>query len=157
MKCYGVDEVAARILALEEGSRVVIAAPLVLAPGQGIIEKLTLLVGDGLQRVCVGGETRFIEDYLPTVDPETRAEEIAVVVDRARVAPDDDTATRLRDSVARAFSYGDGVCTILTDRGAESFRRGSKPTASASNLRPNTSSGSTIRWAPAPAAKATGR
>ena len=121
VKCYGVDEVAARILALEEGSRVVIAAPLVLAPGQGIIEKLTLLVGDGLQRVCVGGETRFIEDYLPTVGPETRAEEIAVVVDRARVAPDDDTATRLRDSVARAFSYGDGVCTILTDRGAESF------------------------------------
>ncbi|MFR5979879.1 MAG: hypothetical protein ACLUGV_00340 [Alistipes shahii] len=32
-------------------SRVVIAAPLMLAEGQGIIEKLTLLLSDGLMRV----------------------------------------------------------------------------------------------------------
>ena len=101
--------------------RVVIAAPLTLGRGQGIIEKLTLLLSDGLMRVWTKGETRLIEDILPQVDEKTRAEEILVVIDRARIAADDDTQTRMRDSVARAFSYGEGICTVITDKGATEF------------------------------------
>ena len=52
---------------------------------------------------------------------KTRAEEILVVIDRARIAADDDTQTRMRDSVARAFSYGEGICTVITDKGATEF------------------------------------
>ena len=26
-----------------------------------------------------------------------------------------------RDSVARAFSYGDGICTVISDKGAAEF------------------------------------
>ncbi len=121
VRCYSVDDVVGRILELGEGSRVVIAAPLVLSKGQGIIEKLTLLMGDGIQRVHVAGVTHFIEDFLPTVNDATQAGEVSVVIDRARIASDDDTMTRLRDSVARAFSYGDGICTIISERGSESF------------------------------------
>ena len=44
-----------------------------------------------------------------------------MIVDRLRVASDEEFATRLRDSVARAFAYGDGVCRILTDERAEEF------------------------------------
>ena len=98
-----------------------IAAPLTLGRGQGIIEKLTLLLSDGLMRVWTKGETRLIEDILPQVDEKTRAEEILVVIDRARIAADDDTQTRMRDSVARAFSYGEGICTVITDKGATEF------------------------------------
>ena len=118
--CYDVDDVAARILA-RDGERVVIAAPLRLAAGQGLIEKLTLLLADGLMRVHAGGRVQLIEDFIPTVGPETTADGIRVVVDRLRVAQDDDTQTRVRDSVARAFSYGDGVCTVLTDDAEEEF------------------------------------
>ena len=39
------------------------------------------------------------------------------MIDRARVASDDDTQTRLRDSVARAFSYGEGDCIVVTEEG----------------------------------------
>lgn len=121
VKCFGVDEVASYILSLDEGGRVVVAAPLVLTEGQGIIEKLTLLLGDGVQRVHVGGETLFIEDFLPTVGKNTRSGDILAVIDRTRIASDDDTVTRLRDSIARAFSYGDGACAIITDQGTEVF------------------------------------
>ena len=121
VRCYSVDDVAAYIQGLGEGSRVVIAAPLVLGPGQGIIEKLTLLLSDGLMRVWTGGETRLIEDILPGIDDKTDAGEILVVVDRARIAADDDTQTRLRDSIARAFSYGEGICTVISDRGTAEF------------------------------------
>ena len=120
VRCYSVDDVAAWILA-REGQRVVIAAPMVLAPGQGIIEKLTLLLSEGLMRVQTGGATRLIEEVLPEIGPATRAEEIQVVIDRLRVAADDDTQTRIRDSVARAFSYGDGVCTVTAGEETQSF------------------------------------
>ena len=43
------------------------------------------------------------------------------MIDRLRVTSDEEFATRLRDSVARAFAYGDGVCRILTDDGVEEF------------------------------------
>ena len=121
VRCYSVDDVAAYIQQQGEGGRVVIAAPLTLGRGQGIIEKLTLLLYDGLMRVWTKGETRLIEDILPQVDEKTRAEEILVVIDRARIAADDDTQTRMRDSVARAFSYGEGICTVITDKGATEF------------------------------------
>ena len=112
VRCYGTDDVAEYVLS-HAGERVVITAPLTLAEGQGLIEKLTLLLSDGLMRVHADGEVRLIEEVLPGIGPDTRAEGMLAVIDRLRVAADDDTQTRIRDSVARAFSYGDGLCTIL--------------------------------------------
>ena len=120
VRCFSVDDVTARILA-RDGQRVVIGAPLVLGEGQGIIEKLTLLLSEGLMRVYTGGEVRLIEDVLPGIGPDTRADEIRIVVDRMRVATDEDSQTRIRDSVARAFSYGGGICEIVTDEGVREF------------------------------------
>ncbi|MDE7122983.1 MAG: excinuclease ABC subunit UvrA, partial [Alistipes sp.] len=120
VRCYSVDDVAARILR-REGQRMEIAAPLVLAPGQGLIEKLTLLVADGLMRLRLDGRTQLIEEALPSLDPATDPATIAVVIDRMRVAVDDDMQTRIRDSVARAFSYGDGICRLITETGDEEY------------------------------------
>ena len=121
VKCYTEDDVAQYILSLPEGSRVAVAAPLQLREGQGVIEKLTLVLGEGILRVHAAGETLPIEDFLPRVDENTRAEDISIVVDRAKVSQDGDLPTRLRDSVARAFSYGNGVCQIITPEGVKGF------------------------------------
>ena len=121
VRCYSVDDVAAQLLAQPEGSRAVIAAPLVLAPGQGIIEKLTLLLADGLLRLHTQGATRLIEEVLPEIGPQSDPSQFSVVIDRLRVATDADTQTRIRDSVARAFSYGDGVCRLITEAGEQTF------------------------------------
>lgn len=121
VRCFSVDDVAAYIQQLGDDNRAVIAAPLVLGKGQGIIEKLTLLLSDGLMRVYMKGETRLIEDILPAIDQTTQAGDIQIVIDRMRIASDDDTQTRIRDSVARAFSYGDGICTVISDKGAAEF------------------------------------
>ena len=121
VRCYSVDDVAARILAEKEGSRIIIAAPIRLAAGQGRIEKMTLLLSDGLMRVRTGGETRLIEEVLPTIGPDTKAEAFEVVIDRLRLTADDDTATRVRDSVARAFSYGNGICVVAGENGEENY------------------------------------
>lgn len=120
VRCFSVDDVAAYVLG-HDGERVAIGAPLVLGQGQGIIEKLTLLLSEGLMRVYTNGEVRLIEDVLPGIGPDTKADEIRIIVDRMRVAADDDSQTRIRDSVARAFSYGDGICEIVTDEGVREF------------------------------------
>ena len=80
VKCYTEDDVAQYILSLPEGSRVAVAAPLQLREGQGVIEKLTLVLGEGILRVHAAGETLPIEDFLPRVDENTRAEDISIVV-----------------------------------------------------------------------------
>ena len=118
--CFSVDDVAAWILGHAD-QRVVIGAPLALAEGQGIIEKLTLLLSEGLMRVYTDGEVKLIEDILPGIGPDTDPEGIKMVVDRMRVTTDEDMQTRIRDSVARAFSYGGGICEVVTDEGVREF------------------------------------
>ena len=113
VKCYDTDEVTRFILSHEEGTRVMIAAPLLLTEGQGLIEKITLLVADGVQRLYVDGEVLLVEEFMPRITLETDAEGIYIILSRAKVSDDDDTASRLRDAVARAFNYGDGVCNII--------------------------------------------
>ena len=113
VKCYDTDEVVRYILAHEEGTRVMIAAPLQLTDGQGIIEKLTLLIAEGIQRLYVEGEVVLIEDFMPQITLETSANGILTILNRAKIADDDDTASRLRDAVARAFNYGNGICNII--------------------------------------------
>ena len=41
------------------------------------------------------------------------ADDVQIVIDRLRMAEDDDTILRLRESVARAYSYGHDICNII--------------------------------------------
>lgn len=119
--CYSVDDVSTYILEQGDGNRAVIAAPLLLTTGQGIIEKLMQLLSDGVMRVWTKGETRLVEEILPDIDATTDPNDLLVVIDRLLVATDNDTQTRIRDSVARAFSYGEGLCSVITDGAAVGF------------------------------------
>ena len=109
---YSTDDVVRELLR-REGMRVSIAAPLVLGEGQGIIEHLTLLMRDGLQRLWYKGDFAFIEDVIPSVDENFSASELDVVIDRVRVVSNEDTVGRLSDSVSKAFDYGKGVCRVI--------------------------------------------
>ncbi len=115
VRCYGVDDIADRVNAKGEGVRTVIAAPLVTGKGQGIVERMLQLIGEGILRVMYRSETMLVEEFMPRIDRTTSADEILIVIDRLKTSFDDDTQTRLRDSIARALSYGDGVAAVVTD------------------------------------------
>ena len=115
VRCYGVDDVVAYITEQGMGRRVVITAPLILKHNQGIIEKMLQLMSDGFMRLWVGGEAITIEEFMPKITAETTSDAIEIVVDRLRVAEEDDTMLRLRDSVSRAYSYGDDVCRVIIE------------------------------------------
>ena len=115
VKCYETDDVAAFVAGQPEGCRILVAAPVILRPQQSLIEQLTLLMGEGILRIHDGERARLIEDFIPTVDADTKADGLRIVIDRLKLPADGDTMSRLRDSIARAFACGDGLCTIFCD------------------------------------------
>lgn len=121
VKCYDTDDITEYISSLGDGVRVIIAVPMQLKEGQGLIEKLTLLLADGIQRIYRNGTTELIEDFLPTIDEKTITEGIDIVINRIRTASDDDTLSRIRESVSRALGYGSHSCVVISDAGRREF------------------------------------
>lgn len=114
VRCDSVDDVVAWMLR-HEGARAVITAPILLHEEEGLIERLLQLLSEGLMRVYAAGQTMLIEEFLPSITEQTDANEVQIVIDRLRIATDDDTKTRLSDSVGRAYSYGEGACSVILD------------------------------------------
>ena len=121
VKCYGVDDVVAYMLEKGLGERAVITTPLRLRNGETLIERILQLLADGFMRLWVDGEAVTIEDYMPNISLESDASGVALVVDRLRVADDDETLLRLRDSVARAYSYGEDECSVIIGDNVRDF------------------------------------
>ena len=89
VKCYNTDDVVEFVLAKGEGTRIVVAIPMHLDKGEGIIEKLLTLVKEGIVRLIVDDKTVLIDDFIKEVDLERSAQGIYVVIDRLRVARDE--------------------------------------------------------------------
>ena len=109
------QDVAAYIMGLAEGTKVLVLAPLIVAEGQGIVEKITLLMGEGVQRFRYRGEVLLVEDLLSELSTDTKADDIEVVVDRLKTTSIEDSAGRIGDSVSRALEIGRGVCRVLAE------------------------------------------
>ena len=116
IRCYEVDDVVERVMRMEDGERVVIAAPLLLKQSEGIVERILTLMEDGVNRVRYRGELMLVEEFMPHVTADMSLEDVMIVVDRIIVGHEQDVVSRVTDSVARAMGYGSGVVHIITDR-----------------------------------------
>ncbi|MCD8073245.1 MAG: excinuclease ABC subunit UvrA [Alistipes sp.] len=117
VRVHHVVDVVDYIMSRPDGSRLMVTAPIHLREGQGIIEKLTLLAKEGLQRIRLRGKATLIEDAIPTLDDRTATGEIEIVIDRTRIdsAGGEELTSRLGDSVEKAFNYGEGKCRIISE------------------------------------------
>lgn len=118
-----VDNVVDRVFDLGDGVRFLIATPLEQTDGQGLIERLTLLVRDGFQRLFVDGRMVLIEDFIKEAKEER---DILIVVDRGVVGQLDRGKTY--DSVQKAMEIGSDTAVLLIENGdntwcSESFSR----------------------------------
>ena len=101
-----VSQMVDRVLALEEGTRLYIMAPIVRGRKGEYRKELLELQKKGFQRVKVDGTFYEIAD-VPALDKKYK-HDIDVVVDRIAVRPD--LGTRLADSVETALKLADGLC-----------------------------------------------
>ena len=113
VKCYTTDDVVEYVTVLGEDQRVMIAVPFRLKEGQSIIERLVQLFSDGISRLYIDGKLTLLEEFMPTIGENTSTEGIYIIVDRIKVATDDDTLNRMRESISGAFGYGTDSCAII--------------------------------------------
>jgi excinuclease ABC subunit A len=100
-----VSQMVDRVLALDEGTRLYITAPIVRGRKGEYRKELAELQKKGFQRVKVDGVFYEIAD-VPALDKKYK-HDIDVIVDRIVVRPD--LATRLADSLETALKLADGL------------------------------------------------
>ena len=116
IRCYEVDDIVAHVMDMQDGARVVVAAPLLLKQSEGIVERILTLMEDGVSRIRYNGEVMLIEEFMPRVSADMALDNIEIIVDRLVLTHEQDTVSRLSDSVARAMGYGAGEVHIITDK-----------------------------------------
>ena len=103
-----VSQMVDRILAMPEGMRLYLLAPIVRGRKGEYRKELADLLKRGFQRVKVDGTLYEIED-VPALNKKVK-HDIEVVVDRLVVRPD--LGTRLADSVETALAAADGLAIV---------------------------------------------
>jgi len=103
-----VSQMADRIMALEEGARLYLLAPIVRGRKGEYRKEFAELIKRGFQRVKVDGEFYALED-VPELDKKYK-HDIDVVVDRLVVR--EGLETRLADSLETALELADGLAVV---------------------------------------------
>lgn len=108
-----VSDVVDAILALPEGSRVLLLAPLHLHTGRSLAAELELLLQKGFTRIMSGGDTLRIEDLTKDQVKALDADSLFILVDRYVIKPEiAEQSARIGDSVQTAFFEGEGDCLV---------------------------------------------
>ena len=103
-----VSQMVDRVLALPEGTRLLLLAPVVRGRKGEFRKELAEWQKAGFTRVRINGEVHEIEDA-PALDKKYK-HDVEVVVDRLVVRPD--IATRLADSFETALKLADGLAYV---------------------------------------------
>jgi excinuclease ABC subunit A len=113
-----VSQMVDRVLAMAEGTRLYLLAPIVRGRKGEYRKELAELQKRGFQRVKIDGKMREIDD-VPALNKNLK-HDIAIVVDRVVVSPD--LGNRLADSFETALGLADGIAiTENADSGEETI------------------------------------
>jgi excinuclease ABC subunit A len=114
-----VTDVVNYLSALPEESTVTILCPLYPHNQRTLKEELAVLLQKGFSRVVIGTEIKKVEEVLEDESIEnkeiTDEHEILILIDRILTNQEDETISRMGDSVQTAFFEGKGDCYVDFD------------------------------------------
>ena len=119
VKKNDVTDVVDFMLSHSKGTRIMVVTPLVLPKGRTAEEAAGVLFQQGFTRIEVKGEIIPIDSGDAVVQLKKNPTDINLLIDRLTVDDDDDTLSRMADSVQSAFNEGHGICLVkvLTEQG----------------------------------------
>ncbi|WP_319480159.1 excinuclease ABC subunit UvrA [uncultured Draconibacterium sp.] len=107
-----VTDVVDYINSFDEGTRLIIVAPLKAKNGRTILQEVELLMQQGFSRIETNDEIKRIDELVKAESDDFCNGSCNLVIDRAAVKHDEDTQSRLADSVQTAFFEGHGECLV---------------------------------------------
>jgi excinuclease ABC subunit A len=107
-----VSDVVDFINSFEAGTRLLIGAPLHPKNGRTMLEEAELLMQQGFTRLETNDEIKKIDELLKNVSEDFCKGSCNLVIDRISVQNDEDTQSRMADSVQTAFYEGHGECIL---------------------------------------------
>ena len=107
-----VEQMTARILALGDGARVTLLAPVIRERKGEHKQELAELAEKGFVRARVDGELRDLASEIKLA--KTKAHTIEAVVDR--IVARESARARIAESLATALGLGGGVCSVAWER-----------------------------------------
>ena len=123
---HTVSDVLAVAGSYPEGTRVAVAAPIVLPEGRALRQQLDILMKGGYSRLVTVPEGRFleIEEMLSGDNLPGSSDGLMLLIDRLAVAGDGDELSRLAESAETAFFEGrdEMVLLVWTDEGLKEHR-----------------------------------
>jgi len=102
---------------IPSGERVILLSPVIPASDRKCNEHLEIYMQQGFSRVEIKNGFFRIEDLLNDDTLSSGCESINLVIDRLTASNDDDTLSRLADSVQTAFYEGKGKCILRVYKG----------------------------------------
>lgn len=123
---HTVSDVLAVAGSYPEGTRVAVAAPIVLPEGRALRQQLEILMKGGYSRLVTVPDGHFLEiEEILAVDSLPGASDgLMLLIDRLAVAGDGDELSRLAESAETAFFEGrdEMVLLVWTDEGLKEHR-----------------------------------
>ncbi len=117
VKKDSVTDVVNFISKLPEDTSVTILCPLHAHNNRSLKEELAVLLQKGFTRVLIEDQLSKIEDLLEEKSAQNKKSgnevNVKIVIDRISVAQDDETLSRIADSVQTAFFEGRGDCLVV--------------------------------------------
>jgi excinuclease ABC subunit A len=111
VKRDSVSDVADFLFQLNEGTRIMLLAPLPKTPDRTFAKQMEILLHQGFSRIYYKDEIRSIADNM-NLQPSAK-ETIYLLIDRCIITADDENRSRIADSIETAYFQGDGYCEIL--------------------------------------------
>jgi excinuclease ABC subunit A len=97
----------------QEGTKVMILAPLKISQNRSLVDTLKIELGKGFTRVMQGEVMLLIEELIADQATLSTQEVLYLLIDRIVVSTsNEDDQFRIADSVQTAFFEGEGVCLI---------------------------------------------
>lgn len=111
VKRHHVSDVVEMVNKWEEGSKLMVSAPVEVPKGRNFYDQLKILLQQGYTRIGLDGVVENISTALEMEKMEKR-KIVQVIIDRLVVKHEHEFDTRLADSVQTAFFEGKGICNI---------------------------------------------
>ncbi|MFV0594002.1 MAG: excinuclease ABC subunit UvrA [Draconibacterium sp.] len=109
---HSISDVVDFMNSFDEGTRLIVVSPLVSKNGRSILEEAELLMQQGFSRLETNNEIKKIDELLQGKSTDFCNGSCNLVIDRLSVQRDEDTQSRMADSVQTAFFEGHGECSV---------------------------------------------